>query len=108
MKKHAYVVCEEQVCRVFYGHYENTPMQYTAIFLSRKNDNFHLIFFNYFHIFAKNYESRIGSNKNEIKKKFLVISRKFLVILVITRKFLVKTRNFLVITRNFFFYFIFV
>ena len=30
-------------------HYENTPMQYTAIFHSCKNDNFQ-----YFHIFAKN------------------------------------------------------
>ena len=27
------------------NHYENTPMQYTAIFHGCKNDNFHLIFF---------------------------------------------------------------
>ena len=36
-------------------HYENTPMQYTAIFHGCKNDNFQmkfLIFF--FHIFAQN------------------------------------------------------
>ena len=33
-------------------HYENTPMQHTAIFHACKNDNFHLIFFDYFHIFA--------------------------------------------------------
>ena len=25
-----------------YKHYENTPMQHTAIFHARKNDNFHL------------------------------------------------------------------
>ena len=24
------------------GHYDNTPMQYTAIFLRRKNDNFQM------------------------------------------------------------------
>ena len=35
-------------------HYENTPMQYTAIFNSCKNDNFKLKFFDYFHIFAQN------------------------------------------------------
>ena len=35
-------------------HYENTPMQHTAIFHARKNDNFHLIFFDYFLIFAQN------------------------------------------------------
>ena len=29
----------------FYLHYENKPMQHTAIFRARKNDNFHLIFF---------------------------------------------------------------
>ena len=34
--------------------YENTPMQYTAIFHARKNDNFRLNFFDYFHIFAQN------------------------------------------------------
>ena len=35
-------------------HYENTPMQYTAIFHGCKNDNFQLKFFDYFHIFAQN------------------------------------------------------
>ena len=37
-----------------HGHYENTPMQYTAIFHSCKNDNFKLKIFDYFHIFAQN------------------------------------------------------
>ena len=35
-------------------HYENTPMQYTAIFHGDKNDNFQLQSFGYFHIFAQN------------------------------------------------------
>ena len=35
-------------------HYENTPMQYTAIFHSCENDNFQLIHFDHFHIFAQN------------------------------------------------------
>ena len=35
-------------------HYENTPMQYTAIFLGCKNDNFQLKFVYFFHIFAQN------------------------------------------------------
>ena len=35
-------------------HYENTPMQYTAIFHGRKNDNFRLKSLDYFHIFAQN------------------------------------------------------
>ena len=35
-------------------HYENTPMQYTAIFHGYKNDNFQLNFLDYFHIFAQN------------------------------------------------------
>ena len=35
-------------------HYENTPMQYTAIFHVCKNDNFQLKVFDYFHIFAQN------------------------------------------------------
>ena len=35
-------------------HYENTPMQYTAIFHGCKNDNFRLILFYYFNIFAQN------------------------------------------------------
>ena len=36
------------------SHYENTPMQYTAIFHGCKNDNFQLNFLHYFHIFAQN------------------------------------------------------
>ena len=35
-------------------HYVNIPMQYTAIFHGCKNDNFQLIFFDCFHIFAQN------------------------------------------------------
>ena len=36
-------------------HYENMPMQHTAIFHGCKNDNFQLkFFFDYFHIFAQN------------------------------------------------------
>ena len=35
-------------------HYENTSMQYTAIFHGCKIDNFQLNFFDYFHIFAQN------------------------------------------------------
>ena len=35
-------------------HYENTPMQHTAIFHGCKNDNFQLIVLDYFHIFAQN------------------------------------------------------
>ena len=36
------------------GHYENAPMQHTAIFHARKNDNFHLKMFDLFLIFAQN------------------------------------------------------
>ena len=35
-------------------HYENTPIQYTVIFHGCKNDNFRLILFYYFLIFAQN------------------------------------------------------
>ena len=35
-------------------HYENTPMQYTAIFHCCKNDNFLLKLFDYAQIFAQN------------------------------------------------------
>ena len=35
-------------------HYESTPMQYTAFFYGCKNDNFQLILYDYFHIFAQN------------------------------------------------------
>ena len=37
-------------------HYENMPMQHTAIFQVCKNDNFQLKCFDYFHIFAQNIE----------------------------------------------------
>ena len=36
------------------GHYENTPMQYTAIFRDVKMTIFRYFFFYYFHIFAQN------------------------------------------------------
>ena len=36
------------------SHYENMPMQHTAIFHGCKNDNFQLNFFDYLHIFAQN------------------------------------------------------
>ena len=35
-------------------HYENTPMQYTAIFRGCKNVNFQMKYFNIFLIFAQN------------------------------------------------------
>ena len=35
-------------------HYENTPMQYTAIFQGRKNDNFQMKNCDVFLIFAQN------------------------------------------------------
>ena len=41
------------VCGHF-SHYENTPMQYTAIFHGCKNDNFQMKFFDIFLIFAQN------------------------------------------------------
>ena len=45
-------------CFIFPGvaiHYENKPVQYIAIFHGcKKNDNFQLKFFDYFHIFAQN------------------------------------------------------
>ena len=36
-------------------HYENTPMQYTAIFHGCKNNNFQLIFFTIFIFLLKTY-----------------------------------------------------
>ena len=36
------------------SHYENMPMQHTAIFHGCKYDNFQLKLFDYFHIFAQN------------------------------------------------------
>ena len=50
-------------------YYANTPMQYTAIFHGCKNDNFQMIFFYIFLIFAQNIdcgytlEQRGGSNE---------------------------------------------
>ena len=35
-------------------HYANMPVQYTAIFYGRKNDNFQMKFFDIFLIFAQN------------------------------------------------------
>ena len=35
------------------GLYENTPMQYTAIFHGCKNSHFQMIFFKYFLMFAQ-------------------------------------------------------
>ena len=37
------------------GHYENMPMQYTAIFHGTENDNFQLIFFTIFIFLLKTY-----------------------------------------------------
>ena len=45
--------------RKIVSHYENTPMQNTAIFHGCKDDNFQLIFFYYFHIFAQNTYSTV-------------------------------------------------
>ena len=39
---------------ILFYHYENTPMQHTAIFHGCKNDDFQLKYFVYFHIFAQN------------------------------------------------------
>ena len=35
----------------------NAPMQHTAIFQGSENDNFHLNFFDYIHIFAQDIDS---------------------------------------------------
>ena len=45
---------EARMTSQVYSHYENTPMHYTAIFHGCKNDNFQMIFLDYFHIFAQN------------------------------------------------------
>ena len=39
---------------LYTGHYENTPMQYTAIFHGCKNGHFQMKMFNIFLIFAQN------------------------------------------------------
>ena len=36
------------------NHYENTPIQHTAIFHGCKNDNFQMKFFDFLYIFAQN------------------------------------------------------
>ena len=43
-------------------HFENTPMQHTAIFHGCKNDNFQLKFFDYIHIFAQNINCAPGGS----------------------------------------------
>ena len=40
-------------------HYENKPMQYTAIFHGCKNHSFQLKMFDYFHVFAQSIETKI-------------------------------------------------
>ena len=49
-----YEAAKAGLCLSLSIHYENTPMQHTAIFHGCKNDNFRLNFFEYFHIFAQN------------------------------------------------------
>ena len=44
-------------------HYENTPMQYTAIFHCCKNVNFQMKMFNIFLLFAQNIENNIYPGK---------------------------------------------
>ena len=47
---------------LFGPHYENMPMQYTAIFRGRKNDNFQMKNCDIFLIFAQNIDCG-GSNE---------------------------------------------
>ena len=47
-------------------HYENMPMQYTAIFHGCKNDNFQLIFFAIFIFLLKTYN--VGTRLNHLNK----------------------------------------
>ena len=50
----------------FHYHYENMPMQLTAIFHGCKKDNYQLNMFDYFHIFAQTKDcgySLDGSNE---------------------------------------------
>ena len=55
-----YVSCNGSITSVGEerAHYENMPMQYTAIFHGCKNDNFRLSIFYYFHIFAQNIDCK--------------------------------------------------
>ena len=41
-------------CNIFYIHYENMSMQYSAIFHSRKNDDFQIKNYDIFLTFAQN------------------------------------------------------
>ena len=45
-------------------HYENTPMQYTAIFHDCKNDNFQMKFWNIFIFLLKTYI--VGTRYNRL------------------------------------------
>ena len=45
---------EQHILALMHQHYENMPMQYTAIFHGCKNVHFQLKLFDYFHIFAQN------------------------------------------------------
>ena len=49
-------------------HYENTPMQYTAIFHCCKNDNFQLIFWTIFICLLKTYIGQVGKELFCVKK----------------------------------------
>ena len=55
---------EENKCISY--HYENTPMQYTAILHGSKNGNVHLNYFDYFHIFAQNIDHGYTVNRDYI------------------------------------------
>ena len=48
------VVFLSATCCWCHCHYENTPMQYTAIFHGCKNDNFQMKYCDFFLIFAQN------------------------------------------------------
>ena len=52
-------------------HYENTPMQYTAIFHSCKNIHFQMIFFNNFLIFAQNIDCGYTLEPNRLNEAVL-------------------------------------
>ena len=45
---------KRKMIKIHQFHYENTPMQYTAIFHSCKNNNFHMKNCDIFLIFAQN------------------------------------------------------
>ena len=66
MKKHRPVLASTQFDQSFYFpfHYENTPMQYTALFHGCKNVNFQMKFFDIFLIFAQNINCGYTSTHN--------------------------------------------